>query len=134
MNVREWALPVYTILMQLAVGSLGILLAIRLVFSRRYGDAEVERLMRNPVAVILLTVAAAMLGSFFHLSRPYMAFVAIFNFTSSWLSREILFTVAMFFCIASLWYLQANVENHMRLKTWLGWGGFCFGLGAVFCM
>lgn len=134
MNVREWALPVYTILMQLAVGSLGALWTIRAVYLRKYGKEELERLTLNPIAIILLTVVAAMLGSFFHLSQPYKAFLAILNILNSWLSREIVFTVCMFGCIVILWYLQANVDGHTRLKTWLGWAGFAFGLGAVFCM
>ena len=134
MNVREWALPVYTILMQLAIGALGTLWTIRFVFRSKYSEEQLERLVRNPIAVILITVIAAMIGSFFHLSRPYLAFVAIFNFANSWLSREITFTVSAFICIALLWYFQANVEGHMRVKTRLGWAGFLFGLGAIFCM
>ena len=134
MNLREWALPVYTILMQLSVGSLAVLWTIRAVFLPKYGEDEMERMMRNPVAIILITILAAMIGSFFHLSRPYFSFLAILNFDRSWLSREVFFTILMFGSVTLLWYLQANVAHHTRLKTLLGWAGVVFGLSATYSM
>lgn len=134
MNLREWALPVYTILMQLSVGSLAVLWTVRTIFLPKYGEDELERMMRNPVALILITIMAAMVGSFFHLSRPYFSFLAIFNVKTSWLSREIFFTVLLFLAVAYLWYLQANVEHHTHLKTLVGWAGVLFGLSATYCM
>ena len=40
MNLREWALPVYTILMQLAVGALFSLWVIRALSSAKYGERK----------------------------------------------------------------------------------------------
>jgi anaerobic dimethyl sulfoxide reductase subunit C (anchor subunit) len=134
MNLREWALPVYTILMQLSVGSLIVLWVIRTYFQSKYGQEEVERMMRNPIAALMITILAAMVGSFFHLSRPILSFLAIINLGKSWLSREIVFTVLMFATIAVLWFLQANVDHQKVLKTVLGWAAVLFGLSATYCM
>lgn len=134
MNLREWALPVYTILMQLAVGSMATLWIMRTFFRSKFGDDQLEALLRNPVAIIMVTIAAAMVGSFFHLSRPYISFLAILNLGASWLSREIVFTVLLFLCVAALWYLQAYVDQHWGIKSALGWAAILFGVMAAFCM
>jgi anaerobic dimethyl sulfoxide reductase subunit C len=134
MNLREWALPVYTILMQLGVGAMAALWVIRALFMPKYGEEEVERLTRNPVAILLITVLAAMAGSFFHLSRPLLSFLALINIGKSWLSREIVFTVLVFGFIVVLWYLQAHVDHRRHLKSFLGWASVFCGLSAVFCM
>jgi anaerobic dimethyl sulfoxide reductase subunit C (anchor subunit) len=134
MNVREWALPVYTILMQLAIGSLGVLWILRTLLMSKYHAEGMEQITRNPIAIILITVIAGMLGSFFHLSRPYIAFLAILNILSSWLSREIFFTVLLFGAVAILWIMQAHVDGYYRIKTALGWTAFASGLATIFCM
>jgi anaerobic dimethyl sulfoxide reductase subunit C (anchor subunit) len=134
MNLREWALPVYTILMQLAVGCMAAFWIIRAFFLAKFGEEELERMMRNPVAILLITILIAMVGSFFHLSRPYLSFMALINLGKSWLSREIVFTVLLCAAVAVLWYLQANVDHRKHVKTILGWAAIVFGLSATFCM
>jgi anaerobic dimethyl sulfoxide reductase subunit C (anchor subunit) len=134
MNLREWALPVYTILVQLSVGSMLALWLIRVRFMPIYGQEELERMMRNPVAALMITILTAMIGSFFHLSRPILAFLAIINLGKSWLSREIVFTVMMFGAVALLWFMQSNVSQRVRIKTGLGWATIFFGFAATFCM
>lgn len=134
MNLREWALPVYTILIQLAVGSMTTLWVLRAVFRSRYPAAQLEVVLRNPVAIILITTSMAMVGSFFHLSRPYFSFLAIFNVGASWLSREVFFTVLFFAAVAGLWFLQGHVEGHTQAKTLVGWAAVLFGATIILCM
>lgn len=134
MNLREWALPVYTILMQLSVGSMAALWIIRAVFLPRFGEEELERVMRNPVAILVITILTAMIGSFFHLSRPWLAFMSLINLDKSWLSREIVFTVLLFGAVVVLWFLQAHVDHQTWIKTLLGWAAIVFGLFATYCM
>jgi anaerobic dimethyl sulfoxide reductase subunit C (anchor subunit) len=134
MNLREWALPVYTILMQLSVGSMAVLWTLRSFFRRRYSDEQIENALRNPVAVVFITISVAMIGSFFHLSQWYISFMAIVNIDTSWLSREVFFTVLCWLAVTSLWYIQAHIDAHMKLKTLLGWLAVGFGLTAIFCM
>ena len=85
MNVREWALPVYTVLMQLSVGALFTLWMIRSRGLKHHADDVIDRIFRKPVLVVFLTIALAMIGSHYHLSRPYLSFLAVLNFGSSWL-------------------------------------------------
>jgi DMSO reductase anchor subunit len=80
MNVREWALPVYTILIQLAVGALFVLWLIRTLANSKFNHQEIDRIIRNPILVIALTVVVAMGGSHFHLSKPFESFLAVLNF------------------------------------------------------
>jgi len=96
MNVREWALPVYTILIQLAVGAVFVLWVIRAYALRKFNPGEIDRITRNPILVIFFTVFVAMVGSHFHLSKPFHSFFAVRNFATSWLSREVFFTMIFF--------------------------------------
>ncbi len=134
MNVREWALPVYTILMQMAVGGLLVLWVIRCLARSKFKEEELDRMTQNPILVITVTGLLAMLGSHFHLSKPFHSFLAVLNIGTSWLSREILFTVLFFLSIALLWYLSRYQIRRLRLILLLGWVGILFGLTVVYCM
>lgn len=134
MNVREWALPVYTILMQLTVGSLFVLWMIRSLANSKFSHQEIDRIIRNPIIVIAFTAVVAMSGSHFHLSKPFHSFLAVLNFKSSWLSREIVFTVLFFLTTMSLLYLTYFRVHHRRLITTLGWLAILFGIILIYCM
>lgn len=134
MNVREWALPVYTILMQLTVGSLFVLWLIRSLSNSKFSHQEIDRIIRNPIFVIAFTAVVAMGGSHFHLSKPFHSFLAVLNFKSSWLSREIVFTVLFFLTMMSLLYLTYFRAYHRRLITALGWLAIFFGIILIYCM
>ncbi|HWQ84371.1 MAG TPA: DmsC/YnfH family molybdoenzyme membrane anchor subunit, partial [Anaerolineales bacterium] len=96
MNLREWALPIYTILMQLAVGTLLVLWLIRRFNLERVGGEAMVRILRRPVLVMFFTILIAIIGSHLHLSNPLLSFLAVLNIKYSWLSREIVFTVLTF--------------------------------------
>ncbi len=134
MNLREWALPVYTVLMQLAIGTFAALWTIRSLNIAKFGRAEIERLTRNPLTILFFTVIVAMIGSHFHLSRPYLSFLAVLNVGSSWLSREIVFTVLFFTILGSLWLLQMVIHGRETLKSVLGWVAIVLGCVAIYCM
>jgi len=134
MNVREWALPVYTILMQLSIGTLLMLWIVRGIHLRRFADAEINRIVKFPITIIFITVCLAIIGSHFHLSRPFRSYLAISNFHTSWLSREIVFTVLFFLTLGSLLALHWSQNDKTTLKTVLGWLAILFGLALVFCM
>ena len=134
MNVREWALPFYTILMQLSVGTLLMLWIARGVYLRQFSDAEINRIVKFPITIIFLTVCMAMVGSHFHLSQPLHSYLAVMNFRTSWLSREIAFTVLFFLTTASLLTLHWLSDRRTKLKTILGCFGILFGFALVFCM
>jgi len=134
MNVREWALPVYTILMQLAVGALFVLWLVRSFANSRFSPQELNCINRNPILVIALTAVVAMGGSHFHLSRPFHSFLAVLNFRSSWLSREIVFTMLFFLTILGLLFITYFRTHRTRLITSLGWMASLFGCVVVYCM
>lgn len=134
MNVREWALPVYTILMQLAVGALFILWIIRYRSNSKFSPQEIDRIIRNPVLVIAFTAMVAMGGAHFHLSKPFHSFLAILNFKSSWLSREIVFTVLFLLTTLSLLYLTYFHGHRRALISSLGWLAIFIGGILIYCM
>jgi anaerobic dimethyl sulfoxide reductase subunit C (anchor subunit) len=134
MNVREWALPVYTILMQLAVGAFFVLWLIRHLAGPKFSAREIDRIISNPILVIAFTAAVAMGGAHFHLSKPFHSFLAVLNFKTSWLSREIVFTVLFFLTTMSVVYLTYFQTHRRRLITVLGWLAILFGITLIYCM
>ena len=134
MNVREWALPVYSILLQLATGALLVLWIIRSASSSKFNAKDIDEIIRNPLLVIAFTTGAAMIGAHFHLSRPFYSFLAVLNFRSSWLSREIVFTVLFFLAVSGLWFLSQTQRAHRKLISGLGWLAIGWGFTAIYCM
>ncbi len=134
MNLREWALPVYTILIQMATGALATLWIIRAVGLSKYSHAEMDGLTQNPVIIIILTIFVAMIGSHFHLSRPYLSILAISNFKSSWLSREIVFTIIFAAFVGAVFLLQTILHFHGVLTDVMGWLGVLFGIVTIYSM
>ena len=134
MNVREWALPVYTILIQLAAGALLSLWIYRAWLYFREGSTKMGGLPRVPILIILFTTLIATIGAHFHLSKPFFSLFALLNFSTSWLSREIVFTILFFLSLAGLAYLAWFVEGRQTLKTALGWLAAGLGLVTVYCM
>ncbi len=134
MNFREWALPFYTILMQLAVGALFVLWLVRWAAGRKFSSQEIDRVLRNPLLIISFTVVVAMLAAHLHLSRPLHSFYAVRNFRSSWLSKEIVFTVLFFLILSTLLYHSRFKQEQHRLITMLGWLAVVLGLTVIYCM
>jgi anaerobic dimethyl sulfoxide reductase subunit C (anchor subunit) len=125
MNIREWTLPIYTILTQLASGALFVLWVIRTLSIPQYGRQEVDRIMRIPVFIILVTILGGITGAHFHLSRP---------FRTSWLSRELVFNLFFIFSEGCLCILYWSSFGNKKYITFLGWVAIFFGFATDFCM
>jgi anaerobic dimethyl sulfoxide reductase subunit C len=134
MNLREWALPAYTILMQLATGTLLVLWTIRSLGLAKFGREQLDRLTKRPILILFFTVATAVLGAHLHLSQPFLSFLAVANLRSSWLSREILFTVLSLLSISGLAALQWSGRGATIVQTILGWSAILMGAASTFCM
>jgi anaerobic dimethyl sulfoxide reductase subunit C len=134
MNVREWALPVYTVLIQMATGMLLFLWILRAYGRYKPGEEVINRVVRDPLLIIVTTIIFGMAGGHFHLSKPYLSFLAVLNFRTSWLSREIVFTLLFFITTAFLWYVQWRKKGNWRLHSILGWLAIAFGIVTVYCM
>jgi anaerobic dimethyl sulfoxide reductase subunit C (anchor subunit) len=85
--MKERSLVAFTLLAQMAVGAFWTLGAVHLWVARDTGMAD-RALLGIPALMLL-----AILASFFHLGAPRLAWRALANLPSSWLSREILFTL-----------------------------------------
>ncbi len=119
MNLREWALPFYTILVQMAYGTFFYLWVWRLWSSRQYPTASINRISLYPMAVIVITLFVGMFGAHFHLSSPFLSFLAMMNLSQSWLSREILFSTT--FSILTFVILWLITFNNKKWENWLNW-------------
>ena len=133
-NLREWALPVYTIMMQMAAGTMLMLLTVYTVTLRRYGRDVADQFSHNLVMIVFLTVVGAMIGSHYHLSRPYLSLFAVMNFKSSWLSREITFTVAFAVLVGVFWLSQRYHVGSVAARLVVGWLAVLMGMVTVYCM
>ena len=134
MNIREWTLPVYTILMQLATGALLALWIVRTFNKAKFGEEALDRIFRYPLFVIFITTLIAMAGAHLHLSRPLFSILSVLNFHTSWLSREIAFNILYFITVVILLLLIWFQAGKHRLKTALGWIAIALGLITVYCM
>jgi anaerobic dimethyl sulfoxide reductase subunit C (anchor subunit) len=93
MRSREWPLIIFTILIQLAVGSWLVLFAIRLLASRQLAPELIDSLTRPAMIGIVLVLVIGVFAAVLHLSHPFRTFRAIANLGSSGLSREMLLGV-----------------------------------------
>ncbi|MGB9669191.1 MAG: dimethyl sulfoxide reductase anchor subunit family protein, partial [Anaerolineales bacterium] len=134
MNVREWALPVYTILTQTATGTLFFLWLFRYWVLTKIERKEMEKIISIPLLIILIIAIFGMVGAHFHLSKPYLSFLAVSNFSHSWLSREIVFTVFFFLCLLTLFLLQQfSPLAHHKIEAFAILA-ILFGFITVYCM
>lgn len=134
MNLREWALPVYTIMIQLALGVFISLWVIRTRVRNEFKEEDLDRISQIPLLIIFSTIAVGILGAHFHLSKPFLSVFAVLNIQSSWLSREVFFTVIFFlltgFAVFFSWFDQGRI----KLQGYLGWAAISSGLITVYCM
>jgi anaerobic dimethyl sulfoxide reductase subunit C (anchor subunit) len=93
MDVREWALIAFTILLQLSVGAFVVLGAIHFFAMRQAGEEQADRLSDRALLAIGPVLVLGLVASLFHLGNPLNAYRAVANLGSSWLSREILASV-----------------------------------------
>ena len=96
METRDWSLVFFTVLTQAAVGAFLALQVLDLWARRgaRNGPDAARNLgapERAALPVVLAVLSVGLFAALFHLSTPLQAARAVVNFSSSWLSREIVF-------------------------------------------
>lgn len=133
-NLREWALPVYTIMMQMAAGSMLILWLLYNAIARRWDRATADRISHNLVMIIFVTAFASVVGSHYHLSRPFFSVLALSSLGTSWLSREVAFTVLFVLLMGVVWLLQRYKRGSSKLLLAVGWLAVLMGIATVYCM
>ena len=121
--MKERALVVFTILAQAAVGTLGALHLLAAGPDRPAGLLVVAGLM-------LVAMAASLL----HLGSPLLAWRALWNVRSSWLSREI-WSAALFGAASALYAGLVWFDyGAPRLHTVVFWAAVLFGLALLLSM
>jgi anaerobic dimethyl sulfoxide reductase subunit C (anchor subunit) len=91
--MKERSLITFTILSQMAVGAMWAAGIFHAWLTRQTTAIAADSLIDPALLIITLIMIVAMLASFFHLGTPINAWRALRNIRSSWLSREILFTL-----------------------------------------
>jgi anaerobic dimethyl sulfoxide reductase subunit C (anchor subunit) len=93
MNTNEWALIIFTVVMQMAVGAFIVLGGVHFFAARHNGIEEADKLSDRALLAIGPLAVFALLVTFLHLGNPANAPRALSNLGSSWLSREIVFSL-----------------------------------------
>jgi anaerobic dimethyl sulfoxide reductase subunit C (anchor subunit) len=122
-EMAERPLIVFTLLAQMAVGAFWVL--------RVFGDAASGA---GTLLALCGVMAIALITSFLHLGTWRNAWLAIRNLQSSWLSREILFSLLFMgplFLYAVMPWLGSP---HTTTREVIGWGTALSGMGLVYSM
>ena len=93
MELRNWALIGFTILLQMSVGAFIVFGIVHFWAARKLDMKEADRLSNYGLLAIGPLLVLALVASLFHLGSPLNAPRAVTNIGSSWLSREVLFSV-----------------------------------------
>ena len=134
MNVHDWALIAFTILVQMSVGSIWVLLLAHLFAARKHGAEAADRLSDRALYALIPVIALGFLASLFHLGNPFSAYRAVTNVGTSWLSREILFGV-IFAVLATVYaFMQWRKIGSGGLRNVIAWLAGIDGLVLVYCM
>ncbi len=134
LNLREWSLPIYTILIEMAGGMLLFLWAIRTLLARKFDYQKFDLAIKNILYIILITTIIALIGAHFHLSKPYHSFLALLNFDRSWLSREIAFSLLFLLFTTYLCWLFENNHLEIMFKGTVGWLAIFLAAANTFSM
>jgi anaerobic dimethyl sulfoxide reductase subunit C len=134
MNVHDWALVIFTIAAQMAVGSFLILGGVHFFATRAAGEANADQLSDRALLAIGPVLVIGFIASLFHLGSPLNAPLALSHLGTSWLSREILFGVL--FAVGGFLFaiLQWRKIGTPTLRRVIAVVTAVFGIGLVFTM
>jgi anaerobic dimethyl sulfoxide reductase subunit C (anchor subunit) len=134
MNVREWALILFTILTQMSVGAFVVLGLVHTYALRKAGPEQADQLSDRALLAIGPVLVLGLIGSFGHLGNPLNAPRAISNLGTSWLSREIFFSVAFVVVGGVFAVMQWRKLSTFAVRNIVAWVAAVLGLIAVFSM
>lgn len=134
MNIREWALLIFTILAQLAVGMMLVSLIVRTYAAKKFNAEQVSKLTDMPLYAVLPVMVLAMVASLFHLGKVIHIIGAVPNLGTSWMSREVVFAVIFTILIAVFAFLQWRKIGSEGLLMAIGWISSIIGLILLYCM
>ena len=111
METRDWSLVFFTVLTQAAVGAFLVLQVLGRLSHRRR-EAAVSLLL------VLAVLSAGLFAALFHLSTPLQAARAVVNFSTSWLSREIVFGSLFAVLLGAMAWRELRAAS-LPLAAWL---------------
>jgi DMSO reductase anchor subunit len=126
---KEWPLILFTLLSQLAIGTFSLLVMVNGAMTADNMDL-VDKIVRPGIYSTVLIMALALFFTLFHLGSPFIAYRAIMNPSSSWLSREIL-TSSGFFFLAGAYAYACYLGFSIPI---LGWIATAAGLATIYTM
>jgi len=134
MTLRDWGLIIFTVLVQMSVGSFLVLGVVHFFATRKAGKEEADRMSDRALLAIVPVLVLAFAASLLHLGSPANAYTAVNNLGTSWLSREILAGVS-FAVVATVYaFLQWRKIGPFILRAIIGWIAAIVGVGLVFIM
>ena len=134
MDIREWALLVFTILGQLAAGVMVVLMIVRAFAASKADADQVNHLTDVPLYFVVPIMVLALVASLFHLGSPLHIARAVPNLGSSWLSREVI-TAVVFVIVAGIYtFMQWRKTGSEAVRTVLGWIAALIGLFQTYAM
>jgi anaerobic dimethyl sulfoxide reductase subunit C (anchor subunit) len=134
MDIREWALIVFSILIQLAVGAFVVLGVIHFFAQRAKGEDEADRLSDRALLAIGPVLGLGLIASLGHLGNPLNAYRAVANLATSWLSREILLSVLFTAVGAVFAFMQWRKLGTHTVRAVIAGIAALIGLAAVYSM
>ena len=134
MNMHDWALVIFTILAQMAVGSFVILGVVHFFASRKDGVAAADKLSDRALLAIGPVLVLGAIATFFHLGNPVNAPRAISNLGSSWLSWEVLLLVVFIVLGGVFAIMQWRKISTSSIRNIIAIVAALVGLALVFVM
>ena len=134
MELREWALIVFTILAQLAAGSMLVLMVLRAYATAKAGVKEADRLTDGPLFMVFPIMGLALLSSLLHLNNLKNIIGAVPNLATSWMSREVIISVAFVVVVFIYTLLQWRKVGSAVLRDVIGWIAALVGVAQVYAM
>ena len=131
---NEWALIIFTTIMQMAVGSFAILGGVHYFATRRYSEKDADLLSDRALLAIGPVAVLALLVTFLHLGNPINAPRAISNLGTSWLSREILLSLTFSIGGAVFAFMQWRKVSTPTIRNAIALVVAAVGLVLVFAM
>jgi anaerobic dimethyl sulfoxide reductase subunit C (anchor subunit) len=134
MNLREWALIIFTILAQMASGSMLVLMVIRSYLASKAKTEEVDGLLNGPTLIVVPLMGLALLASLLHLNNLVNVVRAVPNLGSSWLSREVVLGVVFMVLTMIYTFMQWRTLGSSSQRTILGWLTALVGVVQTYAM
>lgn len=127
----EVHLIIFTLLSQLCIGTFLILWVSDFVVRKCHSEV-VDIFDRSSTIILIPSILIGMGASLFHLGHPMEAFRAITNFTSSWLSREVVLFNGFLVLVSIYTYLWWQKMEDSELRRLVGVAAGIVGIVAIF--